>query len=261
MTSESPVPHKTDLTGKVFVVTGGNSGIGLGMAQGIAAVGGSIAIWGRRVDRNAHAAESLARYDVPVRSYVCDVGEEDQIIESMEHTIRDFGRIDGCFANAGRPGHGVPFLDLSLDQWREVMKVNLDGVFVTFREAARQMVQQGTGGSLVAVSSTSAIHGAAGNEAYGASKTALNGLVRALAVGLARHKIRVNSLLPGWTVTEMAGPAFANDAFREVTTRRTPVRRWADPAEFRSIGAFLADPNLSFHTGQEVVVDGGYTVF
>jgi NAD(P)-dependent dehydrogenase (short-subunit alcohol dehydrogenase family) len=155
----------------------------------------------------------------------------------------------------------VPFLDLSLDQWREVMKVNLDGVFVTFREAARQMVQQGFGGSLVAVSSTSAIHGAAGNEAYGASKTALNGLVRALAVGLARHKIRVNSLLPGWTVTEMAGPAFANDAFRDVTTRRTPVRRWADPAEFRSIGAFLADPNLTFHTGQEVVVDGGYTVF
>lgn len=261
MTAENPWPHKTDLAGKVFVVTGGNSGIGLGMAEGIAAVGGSIAIWGRRADRNAEAEESLARFGAPVRSYVCDVGEEDQVIESMHLTVRDFGRVDGCFANAGRPGHGVPFLDLSLDQWRDVMKVNLDGVFVTFREAARQMVQQGTGGSLVAVSSTSAIHGAAGNEAYGASKTALNGLVRALAVGLARHKIRVNSLLPGWTVTEMAGPAFANDAFREVTTRRTPVRRWADPAEFRSIGAFLADPNLTFHTGQEVVVDGGYTVF
>ncbi|MFM7755245.1 MAG: SDR family oxidoreductase, partial [Actinomycetota bacterium] len=93
------------------------------------------------------------------------------------------------------------------------------------------------------------------------SKTAVNGLVRALAVGLARHGIRVNSLIPGWTVTELAGPAYANETFREVTTRRTPVRRWADPAEFRAVGAFLADPTLTFHTGQELVVDGGYTVF
>lgn len=255
------LPHKTDLTGKVFVVTGGNSGIGLGMAEGIAAVGGSIAIWGRRADRNSEAQEIVSAYGMPVRSYVCDVGEEDQIVDTMRRTVSDFGRLDGCFANAGRPGHGVPFLDLTLDQWREVMKVNLDGVFVTLREAARHIVEQGHEGSLVAVSSTSAIHGAAGNEAYGTSKTALNGLVRALAVALARHKIRVNSLVPGWTITEMAGPAFANDVFREVTTKRTPARRWADPAEFRSIGAFLADPNLSFHTGQEVVVDGGYTVF
>jgi NAD(P)-dependent dehydrogenase (short-subunit alcohol dehydrogenase family) len=87
------------------------------------------------------------------------------------------------------------------------------------------------------------------------------GLVRALAVGLARHQIRVNALLPGWTITEMATPAYENDRFREVTTRRTPVRRWADPSEFREIGAFLADPSLTFHTGQELTVDGGYTVF
>lgn len=254
-------PHATDLTGRVFVVTGGNSGIGLALAQGIAAVGGNIAIWGRRADRNAAALEALAEYGVTTRAYPCDVGDEQQVVESMKHTVSDFGRLDGCFANAGRPGHGVGFLDLSLDQWREVMRVNLDGTFLTLREAARYLVDQGTGGSLVAVSSTSAIHGAAGNEAYGASKTALNGLVRALAVGLARHRIRVNSLVPGWTITDMAGPAYANDAFREVTTRRTPARRWADPAEFRSIGAFLADPNLTFHTGQELVVDGGYTVF
>jgi NAD(P)-dependent dehydrogenase (short-subunit alcohol dehydrogenase family) len=255
------VPLETDLSGKVFVITGGNSGIGLGMAEGIAAVGGSVAIWGRRADRNHEAQEIVAAHGVPVRSYVCDVGEEGQVVDAMRRTVADFGRLDGCIANAGRPGHGVPFLELTLDQWREVMKVNLDGVFVTMREAARHMVEMGHGGSLVAVSSTSAIHGAAGNEAYGTSKTALNGLVRALAVALARHGIRVNSLVPGWTITEMAGPAFANDTFREVTTKRTPVRRWADPAEFRAIGAFLADPSLTFHTGQEVVVDGGYTIF
>jgi NAD(P)-dependent dehydrogenase (short-subunit alcohol dehydrogenase family) len=85
--------------------------------------------------------------------------------------------------------------------------------------------------------------------------------MRALSVGLARHRIRVNSLIPGWTITEMAGPAYSNDVFRDVTTKRTPVRRWADPAEFRAVGAFLADPEITYHTGQEVTVDGGYTTF
>ncbi len=261
MARSADQPGRTDLSGKVFVVTGGNSGIGLGIAEGIAAVGGSVAIWGRRSDKNDEAVDRLRSLGVEARGYVCDVGVEEQVIDSMNRTVTDFGRLDGCFANAGRPGNGVPFLDLTLDQWRAVMKINLDGVFLTIREAARRLVEQGEGGSLVLVSSTSAIHGAAGNEAYGTSKTALNGLMRALAVGLARHRIRVNSLIPGWTITEMAGPAYANDLFRDTTTKRTPVRRWAEWSEFREVGAFLADPSITYHSGQEVVVDGGYTVF
>ena len=179
----------------------------------------------------------------------------------MAATTDHFGRLDGLFANAGRGGVGKAFVDMSLDDWRSVMAVNLDGVFLTLREAAKVLIDQGEGGSLVAVSSTSAIHGAAGNEAYGTAKTGLNGLMRALAVGLARHKIRVNALLPGWTITDLASGGYENDKFRTVTTQRTPVRRWADPSEFREVGAFLADPSISFHTGQEVTVDGGYTVF
>jgi NAD(P)-dependent dehydrogenase (short-subunit alcohol dehydrogenase family) len=239
-----------DLSGKVFLITGGNSGIGLGMAEGIAAAGGSLAIWGRRAEKNAEAVEILK-----------DVGDEQQIIDTMARTVSDFGRLDGCIANAGRSGTGTPFLQMTMKEWRSIMSVNLDSVFVTMREAAKVLVAQGTGGSLAAVSSTSAIHGAAGNEAYGTSKTAINGLVRALAVGMARHQIRVNSLVPGWTKTELAGPAFANEKFRQVTTQRTPVRRWAEPNEFREVGVFLMDPSLTFHTGQDVVVDGGYTVF
>ena len=150
---------------------------------------------------------------------------------------------------------------MSLADWRSVMAINLDGVFLTLREASKILIEQGEGGSLVAVSSTSAIHGAAGNEAYGAAKTGLNGLVRALAVGLARYEIRVNALLPGWTITDFASGGYNNDKFRTVTTQRTPARRWADPSEFREIGAFLADTTMTFHTGQEVTVDGGYTVF
>ena len=250
-----------DLSGKVFVITGGNGGIGLGMAEGIVASGGAVSIWGRNGDKNASAVATLEALGGTASSFVCDVGEEASVIDTMRQTVAAHGRIDGLFANAGRGGTGTPFLDLTLAEWRAVMKINLDGVFLTLREAARQLVEQGDGGSLVAVSSTSAIHGAAGNEAYGTAKTALNGLVRALAVALARHRIRVNSLLPGWTITELASGGYESDVFRTATIKRTPVRRWAEPSEFREVGAFLADPTQTYHTGQEVCVDGGYTIF
>ena len=250
-----------DLTGKVFIVTGGNGGIGLGMAECIVMAGGSVVVWGRNQDKNAAAVETLSALGGSATAHVCDVSQEEQVIETMQRSAQDFGRIDGLFANAGRGGTGTPFLELPLEEWRAVMDVNLDGVFLQLREAAKYLVEQGEGGSLVAVSSTSAIHGAAGNEAYGTAKTALNGLVRALAVGLARHQIRVNSLLPGWTITELASGGYESDVFRNATVKRTPVRRWAEPAEFRQVGAFLADPTQTYHTGQEICVDGGYTVF
>lgn len=265
--SDRATSGRIDLGGRTFIVTGGNGGIGLGMAEGIVECGGSVSIWGRNATKNDGALDSLARLaraagaDARLSAHVCDVSDESQVAESMRRTVAEHGRLDGLFANAGRGGTATPFLDTSLEAWRAVMAVNLDGVFLTLRDAARVLVDQGTGGSLVAVSSTSAIHGAAGNEAYGTAKTALNGLVRALAVGLARHQIRVNSLLPGWTITDLASGGYENDVFRTATTKRTPVRRWADPAEFRAVGAFLADPSQTYHTGQEVCVDGGYTVF
>ena len=250
-----------NLSEKVFVITGGNGGIGLGLAEGIAEAGGSIAVWARNEEKNAHAVKILEDIGVKAKSYVCDVSSEENVIATLASTVNDFGRLDGLFANAGRAGTGTPFVETSLEDWRNVTAVNLDGVFLCLREAAKQIISQGSGGSLVAVSSTSAIHGAAGNEAYGTAKTAVTGLVRALAVSLARFQIRVNCLLPGWTVTELASPAFENEYFREVTTKRTPVRRWANPNEFREVGAFLADPSQTFHTGQQVCVDGGYTIF
>ena len=250
-----------NLSEKVFVITGGNGGIGLGLAEGIAEAGGSIAIWARNEEKNAHAVKILEGLGIEARSYVCDVSSEENVSATLASTVNDFGRVDGLFANAGRAGTGTPFVETSLEDWRKVTEVNLDGVFLCLREAAKQIISQGSGGSLVAVSSTSAIHGAAGNEAYGTAKTAVTGLVRALAVSLARFQIRVNCLLPGWTVTELASPAFENEYFREVTTKRTPVRRWADPREFKEVAAFLADPSQTFHTGQQVCVDGGYTIF
>ena len=250
------------LAGRTVLVTGGNSGIGLGMATGCAAAGADVIVWGRKADKNDAAVASLRGLGVDAHGFVCDVTDEAAVDDTFARSVEAAGgRIDTVFANAGTTGNGTGFLDLDLAEWRRVMSVNLDGAFFTLRAAARHLVDTGGGGSLVAVSSTSAVHGAANNEAYGTSKSALLGLVRALAVALARHDVRVNALLPGWTRTDLAGPAYEWERFREATIRRTPLRRWADPSEMAAAAVFLADPANSFHTGDTVTVDGGYTVF
>jgi NAD(P)-dependent dehydrogenase (short-subunit alcohol dehydrogenase family) len=243
------------------LVTGGNGGIGLGMAEACAVAGARLVLWGRDSAKNDVAVAQLREAGHAVDAFVCDVTDPAAVTDVFARSVDTAGgRIDAVFANAGTTGRGIPFVDLDLDEWHRVLRTNVDGVFLTLQAAARHMIEAG-GGSLVAVSSTSSIHGAAGNEAYGTSKTAVLGLVRALAVALARHQIRVNAIVPGWTVTEMAGPLYAWDKFRDTTVARTPVRRWADPSEMGPAAVFLADPTNTFHTGDTVVVDGGYTVF
>jgi NAD(P)-dependent dehydrogenase (short-subunit alcohol dehydrogenase family) len=251
----------SDLRGHCALVTGGNSGIGLGMALGLAGAGADVAVWGTNPAKNEAAAERLAATGVRVHTEVCDVADEAAQVAAYARTIDALGKLDSVFANAGVSG-GVPsVLDLTTEEWRRVMAVNLDGAFVTLREGARHMVARGEGGALVAVGSTSSIHGAPHQPHYAVAKTGLLGLVRAMAVGMARHRIRVNALLPGWTDTDLLAPGKGNERFVEATVGRTPVRRWADPSEFGAVAVYLADPALTFHTGDSVVVDGGYTVF
>lgn len=251
----------TDLSGRTVLITGGNGGIGLGIGKACAAAGANIVAWGRSAEKNAAAQVELRALGVDAHVLAVDASDEAAIDAGFAESVElAGGRIDSVFANAGVGGSGARFPDVTLDEWRRVMTTNLDGVFLLFRAAANHMIEQG-GGALVATSSTSAIHGAAGNEAYGTSKTALLGFCRALAVNLARHQIRVNALLPGWTITELASFGYANDKFRDATLKRTPVRRWADPEEMGAAGVFLADPAATYHTGDSIVVDGGYTIF
>lgn len=249
------------LSGRVVLVTGGNSGIGLGIAEACAAEGARIVLWGRDADKNDHAVAALRESGAIADAFVCDVTDPDAVRDTFAASVASAGKVDSVFANAGATGRGIPFVDMDLAEWRRVTTTNLDGTFLTLQAAARHMIDRGGGGALIVNSSVSAIHGAAGNEAYGASKTALLGLVRALAVGLARHQIRVNALLPGWTITDMSGAGYANERFRTVTTNRTPVRRWAEPSEMGPAAVYLADPTVTFHTGDTLVVDGGYSVF
>jgi hypothetical protein len=250
-----------DLSGLVALVTGGNGGIGLGMAEALAEAGADVAVWGTNEVKNEAAAARLERTGRKIFTARCDVSREDEVAAAFEATVAALGKVDSVFANAGVTGRGEAFVDTSLVEWRRVLAVNLDGVFLTLREAARHLVERGEGGSLVAVSSTSAFHGTPRNEAYSASKAAVLALVRGLAVELARHRIRCNALLPGWTETELTAAGRENPKFVENTTSRTPVRRWARPEEFGPAAVYLAAPGITFHTGDAVVVDGGYTVF
>ena len=141
------------------------------------------------------------------------------------------------------------------------MRINLDAVFLTLREAARHMVARGGGGALVATSSMAAIMGAARNEHYGASKGAILSMTRALAVEYARHGIRAHSILPGWVETEMTADAFASERFANNVKPRIPMRRWGVPGDFGGIAVYLMSDASSWHTGGDLLIDGGYTIF
>lgn len=242
------------------VVTGGNGGIGFGLAAALLDAGATVDIWGRDEAKTAGALARLAGdARPPVTGRRCDVADEAGVERACAATVAAHGRLDVMVANAGVVNLR-PFVDTTLDDWRRVTSIDLDGVFLSFREAARHMQAAG-GGALVAVSSISAVHGSPRQAAYAASKAGLLGLVRSAAVELARHKIRVNALLPGWTEIDTHPEMRADERFVDVTTRRTPARRWGTPADLAAAIVFLADPANLFHTGDTMVVDGGYTVF
>ena len=134
-----------DLSGKVALVTGGNSGIGLGMANGLVEAGASVCIWGTNPTKNAAAKNALKSLGGQAAAIQCDVSDEGQVKKAFQETLDLFGRVDSCFANAGAGG-GAPFHEFPTETWRRVMGVNLDGTFFTFREAARHMIERGEGG-------------------------------------------------------------------------------------------------------------------
>jgi NAD(P)-dependent dehydrogenase (short-subunit alcohol dehydrogenase family) len=253
-----------DLTGRCAVVTGGNGGIGYGMARALLASGASVAIWGSNPDKTARARESLAAEagDASrVHAFVVDVSDEAQVESGFAASVVALGKVDACFANAGVSSKGTPVMEMSLEEFRRVQRVNVEGVFLTFRTAARHMAERGQGGSLVATASTAALEGAARNSHYGASKGAVTSFVRALSVELARHRIRVNSILPGWIVTDMTERSVNNDKFAGAVMPRIPARRWGEIDDFGGIAVYLASDASGYTTGEQFVIDGGYTKF
>jgi len=252
-----------NLTGKTAVVTGGNGGIGLGMARALLLSGARVAIWGSNAEKTRAAQQQLAADCADaqrVQAFVCDVGDEAAVERTFADSVQWLGKVDACFANAGVSGKGTRLMDMALDEFRRVQRINVEGVFLTFRAAARHMAENG-GGSLVATASTAAIEGAARNSHYGASKGAVTSMVRALAVELARHQIRVNSILPGWIVTDMTQRSVEDARFSAAVMPRIPARRWGTPDDFGGIAVYLASDAATYTTGEQFVIDGGYTKF
>lgn len=254
-----------NLAGHVALITGGNRGIGLGMAQALAASGADVAIWGRNEATNATAISDLTTHGVRAKSWVVDVSDEAAVVSAMADTASNMGRIDTVIANAG-VGFGSPsFVDMTTDTYRKTLSVNLDGVFFTLREACRHMVARAKagdpGGSLIGIASLAAIEGAARNEAYAATKGAVISMIKSIAVEHARYGVRANAILPGWIATDMTQSVQDSVAFSEKVIPRVPARRWGTPEDFGGLAVYLASNASSYHSGDTLVVDGGYSIF
>jgi NAD(P)-dependent dehydrogenase (short-subunit alcohol dehydrogenase family) len=251
-----------DLHGKVALVTGGNSGIGLAIAEALAGAGAAVRIWGRSEEKNAAALARLEGGEASVTARRVDIGDEAQVVAGVAALVDELGRLDCCFANASAHARERPaFVDSTLGHWREVTSVVLDGTYVTLREAARAMVAGGEGGSLVATSSAAANYGVPRVEAYSAAKAGVVALVRGLAVELARHRIRANTLLPAWVMSSFMDGVVADEERSRRVLARIPLRRWAEPSELAGIAVYLASDASSWHTGDELRIDGGFSVF
>jgi NAD(P)-dependent dehydrogenase (short-subunit alcohol dehydrogenase family) len=254
-----------DLQGKVALVTGGNGGIGLGMAAGLAAAGADVVIWGSNPDKNARAEKLLKSHGRRVLAQRCDVSYEAQVEEGFAAALKVMGRIDGCFANAGVSQARAPLSDLPTQEWRRVMQVNLDGAFFTLRAAARHMTERAkagdAGGRLVGMASSAAIHGAARAASYAATKGAMLTMIRALAVEMARYQVTANSILPGWIESDMTAAAIGDARFSAAVLPRIPLRRWGKKEDFSGIAVYQMSDASGYHTGDHFVIDGAYTLF
>lgn len=244
-----------DLEGKVAVVTGGNRGIGYGMAEGLSAAGAAVAIWSRDAQRNAASAAALGPH---AEGISCDVTDPASVDAAMEETLARFGKVDVLFANAGISS-AARFQDLDEEEWHRIIDADLSGVYRVVRAVVRHLQGRGEGGSIVLTASVFGSRGLPYSPHYSAAKGGVVNLGRALAVFLARDRIRVNVLSPGWVATEMTDGVRDHEKSNAAAIERTPMRRWGEPADFAGPAVFLASDASRFMTGAELVIDGGFS--
>jgi len=250
-----------DLTGKVALVTGANSGLGLAFARGLARAGADVVIWGRRDDRNAAAVAALSGFGTRIRARSVAVRSEDEVIAGVDALMAEFGRIDTCVANAGIATQ-VPFTEMGGQIYRDLIDVSLHGAVYTLREASKHMVARAKagepGGSLIICGSGSIFQGVPTMGHYAMAKGALWSLSKTLAAELGPYGIRSNVIAPGFIVTEMtqADPVIG-DMIAAAVAAKAPLGRAGQPEDVEGAVVYLASDAARYHTGDTLVIDGG----
>jgi 2-deoxy-D-gluconate 3-dehydrogenase len=248
-----------DLSGKVAIVTGGNSGIGLGIARGLAEAGSMLAIAARNEAKSLQAVKELEKLGCKAFAVQCDV-TDGKAIESMVKTVLErWGRIDILVNNAGISIRKRPE-DLAFEEWRLVLDTNLDSAFRCSTACYPAMKQAG-GGKVLNNGSMLSLFGAGWSSAYAASKGAIVQLTKSLAIAWAEDNIQVNCFLPGWIDTQLTVESRKQvEGLYEKVLARTPANRWGNSDDFRGIAVFLASHASDFITGTAIPVDGGFSV-
>jgi 2-deoxy-D-gluconate 3-dehydrogenase len=248
-----------DLTGRVAVVTGGNGGIGLGMARGLAQAGAAVVLAGRNTDKSTGAVKELEALGAKAAMVKVDVTSEASCREMVQKTVDRFGRLDILVNNAGTNIRKQP-QEYTLDEYRAVLDTNLTSAFACSQAAYPHMVKAG-GGKIINIGSMMSIFGASFTAPYAASKGGIVQLSKALATAWAKDNIQVNAVLPGWIDTDLTRQARQQVAgLHERVLARTPAGRWGTPDDHAGIAVFLASPASDFVTGTAIPVDGGYSV-
>jgi len=248
-----------DLSGKVALVTGGNGGIGLGMAQGMASCGASIVISGRNAEKAQTALESLRPFGVKTAFIAADVTQKAECVKLVAETEAQFGRLDILVNNAGTAIRKMPE-DYTEEEWHTVLDTNLTSAFLLSQAAYHAMKRAG-GGKMINIGSMTSLFGAPYAAPYGSSKGGIVQMTKALATAWAGENIQVNAVLPGWIDTDLTKRARQQvSGLHERVENRTPAGRWGTPADMAGIAAFLASSASDFVSGAAIPVDGGYSV-
>jgi NAD(P)-dependent dehydrogenase (short-subunit alcohol dehydrogenase family) len=248
-----------DLTGHVALITGGNGGLGLSMAKGLVKAGACIAIWGRNGEKNVTAAGALEALGGVAHAFECDVTDRQSCANAFAATIERFGKIDSCFANAGGAGARGPFHTLSKDDWCGSVDLNLSSTVATFQLAIAHWLETGRPGKLIVTSSIASQMGVPMGTPYSATKAAVEGLIRGLAIEYGRAGIQANAVLPGFIETALS--LHTPQYFQDGAKRRVASGEIGKLEDMEGIAVFLAAPESRFMTGQCLILDGGHTIF